>query len=167
MRTIKIKAYLSIFFALVVLLPYEFTRILIAFSILFLFLANLEIGKLAKTRSLNRNFTLATIFISVATLLAWLHYLFAIFGLILGVAGLFFGFMYYKELRQILRQDLFIVAFILYFLGLIALGADLDEIIGLCVLCGGKIIELIAWIRFKEISLSNGDYSLFKSKVSR
>ena len=164
-NSIKIKAYTSLICGALGLMPFVgFVFSIISFVAMIL--AILAINKNSQSKTLLRNYVIYFILIFFGGLIistfsavsvglvalsndaGFLGLGFGvIFGFIVVVAGLIFGYLYYKELSSITNEPFFLYAFTLLIIGKLTTLI----FIGFIFVIAAIILEIIAWVRFKEI----------------
>lgn len=170
LNSIKLKAYIAMGCAVLGLLPvvgYVFEII----SFVLMILVVIGINKSSGSKTLLRNFIIYALivffggiiieFSTAASFMAGLglaafgsaagafgSFGFAVVvGLIILIAGLVYGYFFYKELSVVTNESFFLYAFIA-----IAIGEVLIvPVLGALIVVVGYVLEIIAWIRFKEI----------------
>ncbi|MCH5322274.1 MAG: hypothetical protein J1E31_01660 [Helicobacter sp.] len=159
LNSVKIKAYIYVAGSLLGFIPI-LGQILAIAGIICLFMAIMSIARISGI-SLMKNLILTFVFYFIGGAIVGFGILagasvndgsvgiaVSVVGFIFLIAGLVFNYLYYKGLTQATNEKFFFYTFICRVIGICTLWTI---VVGGIFLFIGQILELIAWVKFKEI----------------
>ncbi|MCR2040220.1 hypothetical protein CHLV4142_08710 [Campylobacter helveticus] len=164
-NSIKTKAYIYVAGVILGVIPFlGWALSLVGF--VFMILAILTIGKISGA-PLIRNFLLSWILVFVGGIVMSFSVAgsfigglsgssgfttgmiaLIVVGVLICIGGLVFSYFYYRDLAEVTNEKFFLYAFICRAVAALAI---LVPILGIVLMIAAAVIELIAWIRFKEV----------------
>lgn len=164
-NSIKTKAYIYVAGVILGVIPFlGWALSLVGF--VFMILAILTIGKISGA-PLIRNFLLSWILVFVGGIVMSFSVAgsfigglsgssgfttgmiaLIVVGVLICIGGLVFSYFYYRDLAEVTNEKFFLYAFICRAVAALTI---LVHILGIVLMIAAAVIELIAWIRFKEV----------------
>ncbi|ARE81345.1 hypothetical protein [Campylobacter helveticus] len=164
-NSIKTKAYIYVAGVILGVIPFlGWALSLVGF--VFMILAILTIGKISGA-PLIRNFLLSWILVFVGGIVMSFSVAgsfigglsgssgfttgmiaLIVVGVLICIGGLVFSYFYYRDLAEVTNEKFFLYAFICRAVAALTI---LVPILGIVLMIAAAVIELIAWIRFKEV----------------
>ncbi len=165
--SIKMKAYIALgcgLFSPIPIIGWLFGIV----SIVFLILTILNISKISGSKELLKNYILYAVIATIGTVVIAISagsamilgsmssssgmvggaIVFMVIGLLVIALGLFFAYKYYRELADLTQEEFFFYAFIIKVVASITIPILVVSVI---VSIAATVVEIIAWVRFKDI----------------